>query len=226
MQQESQDTKGRLLHAATEVFAERGFAHATVREICRRAQANVAAVNYHFGDKKRLYSAIFDQVFATLHANRAPRLPRTAPPEQRLHAYLRSFLEELLNCDDNPANTTHLSAMYLMEIARPTEVLDHLVREYIAADARELQDIVQHLLGPAANPVTIANCAASVAGQALYYHHAQPLITRLHPELPDPEQRVDDLVAHVLEFSLGGIERVRRSLTALNSVPRTSAQRS
>ena len=48
------NTRQRVLEAAGEVFAERGFRAATVREICQRAKANLAAVNYHFGDKERL----------------------------------------------------------------------------------------------------------------------------------------------------------------------------
>jgi len=48
-------TKTRLLEAAGEEFADKGFGGATVRAICARAGANVAAINYHFGDKERLY---------------------------------------------------------------------------------------------------------------------------------------------------------------------------
>src|SRR5581483_8991895 len=53
---ETLKTKQRLLEVAGAVFAEQGFKNATVREICKRADANVAAINYHFGDKQGLYS--------------------------------------------------------------------------------------------------------------------------------------------------------------------------
>src|SRR6185436_11294059 len=47
----SADTRQRLIDAAARLFADQGFENVTVREICKASQANVAAVNYHFGDK-------------------------------------------------------------------------------------------------------------------------------------------------------------------------------
>ena len=54
------DTRDRLLHAAAEVFATAGFREATIRDICAKAGANIAAINYHFGDKSGLYTAVLD----------------------------------------------------------------------------------------------------------------------------------------------------------------------
>ncbi len=214
MSDNNQETRERLFRAGMEVFAEHGYENATVREICRRAEANVAAVNYYFGDKKSLYAAIFDRVFATLRARRTPFLPADVPAEQRLEVYLREFFGELFYRDEDGMARTQLGAMYLMEIARPTELLDHLVHDYIAADAQELRDIVATLLGPGADQATVVDCSTSVAAQVLHYCHAQPLIERLQPELAPAEERIDSLVEHVLAFSLGGIVHIRATLTA------------
>ena len=56
------DTRARLLRAAGEVFAEVGYHSATVRQICNRAHANVALVNYHFGDKLGACTEVLQQL--------------------------------------------------------------------------------------------------------------------------------------------------------------------
>ncbi len=205
-----QNTREQLFRAAIEVFSEHGYEAATVREICTRAGANVAAINYHFGDKKSLYTAIFDEAFASVRKHRARFLPTTAPAEQRLAAYIRSFFEELYCSEEDQREARQISAIYLMEIAHPTEVLDRIVEEYISKDAEELRDIILGLLGPGAEPMTLVNCAESVVGQVLYYYHAKPLIQRLHPDLPPVELRLEKLIQHVMQFSLAGIQSFRQ----------------
>jgi len=207
------DTRERLLRSAIEVFAEYGYNAATIRDICRRAQANVAAVHYHFGDKKSLYSAIFDTVFSLLRQRRTGFLPSDAPAEQRLRIYIHALFEEIFYCDGDTERCTQLSAIYLAEMAHPTEALDGIVAQYMYRDAEELYAIVAALMQTESSDEQVVDCASSVVGQILYYYHAEPIITRLHPDRPPVAQRLDTLADHVWRFSLGGILQAQRPST-------------
>src|SRR5205823_3421178 len=61
-------TRVRVLTVASRLFAANGFEKVTVREICRAADANVAAVNYHFGDKLGLYREVLAKAIETMSA--------------------------------------------------------------------------------------------------------------------------------------------------------------
>jgi AcrR family transcriptional regulator len=203
------DTRERLLKSAIEVFAEHGYEAATIREICRRARANVAAVHYHFGDKKNLYSAIFDTVFSLLRDRRTGFLPANAPVDQRLRVYIRAMFEEIFYCDGDAERCTQLSSIYLAEMAHPTEVLDGVVSQHMRRDALELYNIVAALLRAEPTDERVIDCAASVVGQILYYYHAEPIISRLHPDRPPVPRRLEALSEHVWRFSLAGILSLR-----------------
>jgi len=75
-------TRQRLVEAAAHIFAEQGFAGASVREICAKAGANVAAINYHFGGKEALFGEVLrlpiHRLEATIPAFSEPDLPLTA----------------------------------------------------------------------------------------------------------------------------------------------------
>src|SRR5882724_7570525 len=90
-------TEQRLLESAGEVFAEKGFRAATIRDIIQRAGANIAAVNYHFGDKERLYAAVFRYARKCCEEQFPIGAAAGASPRERLHAYVLSMVLRLLD---------------------------------------------------------------------------------------------------------------------------------
>ena len=203
------DTVQRLLEAAGQVFAERGFAEATVRDICERAGANVAAINYHFRDKVGLYQAVFRHAATSGEALSIP-LTTSGSPEQRLQAWTASFLNDLV-AKDRAGWPGRLMAR---ELADPTPLLIEFIERGARPRFEALLDILTSAR-PDMAPDQVRRCAASVIGQVIFYHHGKPFIERLDPANVLTEGRVAMIAQHITAFSLAG-------LAAVQSTPETT----
>lgn len=193
-------TRDRLIDAATTVFAEHGFRDAGVREICRRAGANPAAVNYHFGSKQELYWAVLRHAFEK--AGPAWPMPRLADeptdPEGRLREWIRWFAERMFG-------ETVMSQLMIAEMRDHTEALDRLIDESIRPVFEEVSGMVAAMTGLHPTSRRVELCVSSIIGQCLFYKAAKPLVERLHShhrrDLPEIERVAD----HVYRFSIAGI---------------------
>jgi TetR/AcrR family transcriptional regulator, regulator of cefoperazone and chloramphenicol sensitivity len=203
---EQLQTRQRLIEKAGEVFAEHGFRGATVRDICQRAGANVAAVNYHFGHKERLYLEVLRFAHTCAFEKYPPDmgLKAGATPKQRLHAFVRSFLFRVLD-EGRPAWHGKLMAR---EIADPTGALEAIVKDGIRPHFAALRGIVTDLLGPelAADPDRVRYAAWSVVGQCLFYFYARPVILQLHPAQTFAPADLEAIARHVTDFSLAALK--------------------
>lgn len=195
-------TRERLLEAAGQVFSETGFRAATVREIVRRAHANIAAVNYHFRDKEGLYSAVLEHSAREAVQKYPPHggLKPGAAPEDQLHAFVRSLL---LRIFDQGQHAVHGKLM-AREMIEPTDALTRIVDQVIRPMYGGLCTLLRALAGPGVSLAQIEWSAKSVVGQCLFYKHCSPVIGRLDGRCPGV-QDIDDLAAHIVAFSLGGI---------------------
>ena len=70
------ETVERILDAAEQLFAEKGFAETSLRLITSKAGVNLAAVNYHFGSKKALIQAVFSRFLGPFCASLERELDR------------------------------------------------------------------------------------------------------------------------------------------------------
>lgn len=195
------ETEARLLEAAGEVFAEHGFAAATVREICERAGANLAAVNYHYGDKLGLYRAVFRHaaMICGAHDTEDPAAAG-ASPAVRLRWWVRNFLADLAAKDAAGWPARLMSR----EIAAPSEALAEFIEQHGRRKFDALMAILAEL-APGLDRASLMRCAASVAGQVIYYHHGRPFIERLAPGFALTPEAIDSIADHIARFSLAGI---------------------
>ena len=201
----SDETRSRLLQAAGDVFAEVGFRRATVRDICTRAGANVAAVNYHFGDKEQLYAEVV-KTGIVLGLQMFPvdmGVPETATPEQRLLGFVRSFLYRTLGQGPHACS----GRIMLWEMVEPTPVLEAVFRERIRFLYARLESIIHDLLGPAATAARVAMGCASVLGQCSFYRLGETLLAKIQPGPTTnlPPERIEALAEHITRVTAAGL---------------------
>jgi len=195
----SEQTRARLLDAAREMFSRHGFQSATVREICRRAETNVAAVNYHFGSKDGLLAEALN--FAQLRALQLANVKADECPKMRLHLFIRDFMLMLLD-EKTPSSQCRIMAR---ELADPSPALDKIVREAIAPLHKFLGELLREIVGDKASEADLRRCVHSILGQCLFYRHSHPVLQRLHPKLRYDQKEIEAIAGHIANFSLEGI---------------------
>ena len=211
---ESDTTRERIAIAAGESFAENGFAGTTIRDICQRAGANVAAVNYYFGDKQRLY------VEAVCQAHRwrmeqfpLPEWNNDTPPETKLADFIQTFVRRVRS---GPDGTWH-SKLMMREMANPTEACAELVQSSIRPQFEILLQILRELTPAEAAHEQLRLTAFSIVGQCLFYHFADPVIRNLLTAEDYAAFDVERLSQHITAFSLAAIKSTARESRTVNT---------
>lgn len=197
----SDDTKQRLIEAAGQIFSEKGFAVATVREICERAKANIAAVNYYFGDKQRLYNEAVKHAHCMRNALEAPPWPADAKREQKLRAFVGEMMESMW---DHERPTWELE-LIMHEMARPTEACVELVRSFIGPKFAILMSIVDEFFHVGAPLVDRHLAAFSIVAQCLLYRFHRPVGRLLVGDDEYSSFRVEQLADQIARFSIAGL---------------------
>jgi len=199
--------RDRLLEAAGEVFGEVGYKAATVREITSRAGMNVAAVNYYFRDKEELYAAVL------VHAQRcamesSPAEEDEGPAEVRLRIFVEGMLRHLLD----PLRPAWHSRVMAREMASPTRMLGELIEEEFRPKVDRLGKILRELTDGRLSDEELARAGASIISQCVFYRQNRPVVLHLYPDLMGAGDHIGKLAAHITEFSLGGLERLKAAL--------------
>ncbi len=216
-----ENTKEKLFCAAINVFAEKGFDGATVRDICFRVGANVAAVNYYFGGKESLYRSILEMMFKKgqeFRREQESRQREGRTPEERLHYYILRVCRWTFGVSEQDASScgellVNLRKIFLREMTRATTPeLDEKVYQLLRDDTDEIRSIIRDIIGHDAPEDVVRDCDCSIIGQILYYDTHGSVHLRLNPDRPNMQEYLGQLADHITRFSLAGLEATKKAL--------------
>jgi AcrR family transcriptional regulator len=198
----SDDPRLRLLEAAGQTFAEKGFKGATVREIVQRAGLNLAAVNYYFRDKEELYrAAVQASCCGASEEFRLPQWSPDTPPAVKLADFIRTQVRG--HVLGNRAHPWHRRLM-MLELSNPTPACMEMVAAQIRPRAEVLGGILRELL-PDLSEERRHLIAHSIVGQCLFHRLTQPIVSLLVGEEEYRTYDADRLAEHIVEFSLAAL---------------------
>ena len=198
------ETRQRLIEVAARLFAERGFSKVTVREICRSARANVAAINYHFGGKQGLYDDIVRSAITTMHGTTEAiqQAGEGKPADEQLRIFVRIFLTRVVQARDG-----WIHQLMARELNDPTPALDLVVTQVVRPRMAYLASVIAVLIGCRPNDSRVERSVMSVQAQCLILLNDK-IANRLHP-FAITNKRLDQLSEHITTFSLAGIKALK-----------------
>jgi AcrR family transcriptional regulator len=196
----------RLLDAAEELFAEHGFDASSIREITKKAQCNLAAVNYHFHNKENLYNEVFRRRLAALRDVRIDSINKILAQkepqptlEQLLMAFSTAFLEPLL---DQTIGRRFMKLM-VREMSDPHLPVKMFVEELTGPTFTELGRGLATVC-PALSREKIVLSIISTVGQLIHIIQLNEML-RTDELAGMPVPSLTEMVEHVVAFSTAGI---------------------
>jgi AcrR family transcriptional regulator len=206
----AEDTRTRLLQAALSAFAHRDFDAVSVREIVERADANIAAVSYHFGGKKGLYLATAEYLADTMRQRIHPLFvpPVAGSPAgkdaaeqlgQLIAVLTRTLLLDTLGDD--------AAGFILREQLQPTAAFDILFEQLMQPMQQAFQALLTRL-NPALAHSEYEQILQTHAliGQILAFRTARETLLRRLGRERLAQTDIDAIAAQILVLTLRAID--------------------
>ncbi|MFM2399234.1 MAG: hypothetical protein RL341_1391 [Pseudomonadota bacterium] len=209
------DPRTRLFLTAIRIFADKGYANASTREICAAANVNVAAIHYYFGDKAGLYRAVFlspvrELVNAGVEASR-----EDMPLEQAMRGLYQTFIRLIAS----QGEAEQLMRLHMREMLEPSGLIGDALPEIIAPHHNALVRVICRALDLPAPDVDVQRLVFSVMGMINIYCTDQAILKSLAPDVLAAPDAFDILVDRLTDYACALVEyeKQRRKKIAANN---------
>ncbi len=204
----SPSTRARIVAAAERLFAERGFAGTTMRDLTRAAGTNLAAVNYHFGSKEGLLEAVFSTYLVPISQERLRLLDEAERAAGGRPLPLRTLLELYLSPAIRRLAVNHAGIPSILSRLHhePHPAVEELILKVMQPVTARYGAAVQRAM-PGLDPQLILLRGHLMTGAMLYIlGHGRVFLERMaggSSALNDPEV----LLRHLVDFCEAGFSR-------------------
>lgn len=203
-----EETRQRLLEAAIRLFAADGYARVTVRDLAREARTNLAAVNYHFGDKFGLYMEVARAAVGIMWSVEDLTGPEASDsPEHKLRHYIRTHVSKLT---EFPGGASWVHRLMQHEMAEPTPAAQFIVEHAIRPRMRHLAGVVAEITGWPAGDERVLWGTMMVHTQCLAFLPSSFRTMALSDWMQPPATSIDVMVDHIVAFSMAGLNAMTK----------------
>ena len=213
LRSDGQQARLRLLDAGLTLFADKGFAQTSTREIAQTAQVNVAAISYYFGDKEGLYRAVFTDPRYNPRLDAQALVSTPADMQTTLRVLLAGLTASLKQSD----LTKQCMKLHFREMLQPTGVWQDEIDHNIKPNHQALvHALCQHLQLAQADD-DVHRLAFSISGLAVMLHVGHDVISAIRPKLIASPAAIDLYVERMLGYAMAMVEAEaeRRATTRL-----------
>lgn len=207
-----QTAHGKLLQAATALFANQGFARTSTREICLAAGVNVAAIHYHFGDKAGLYKAVLRQPIDAVVA----RLVQFDDPAMGLEASLERFLSAMLSTWSSDPVDAQVMRLHQREMVDPTPEYKAMVAMALLPQHEALVQMLARHVGASEADDALRQLAFAMVAMVNDYAMSREFMEVLAPTLVTGPGARDRVLQRLVGYAMALVrhEQVQRRPTA------------
>jgi AcrR family transcriptional regulator len=196
----AQDTREKILDAAEQLFADRGFVATSIRDVTTEAQVNLAAVHYHFGSKEDLFRAVLERVMRPANERRlammdAAEQKRGGPTVDDL---LRAFiLPELQLVHELGPRGSAIARLLGRMFSEPNESMHDIAMELFSEVGGQFISGLQRALPHLPPEEVVFRMQCTVAVLSFFMADTVPAPWKVL-DLADPEGTAERIVAFLL----------------------------
>jgi TetR/AcrR family transcriptional regulator, regulator of cefoperazone and chloramphenicol sensitivity len=201
----------RLLAEATRVFAAKGYAAASTREICEAAQANLASIHYYFGDKEGLYRAVLTRPIEML----TRQFQGFDQPGLDFAVAMRRFLGAFLTHYVSEAEEALVLRLHLREMLEPSSVFRDILEGSIFPHHQALAALLARHCGLKRPDTDLHQLAFAIVAMAYDYCVSRECMKVLAPDVLARQKASELILDRLVGYSeaLLAHEKTRRSNT-------------